>query len=110
LEDQQKKLSNIDMLLSNQTKSVMVELAKRDKTMSYLVSHKFLPYIRALIKRMDKTDEKMMKIEREEAEMDDKMKNMEKDAEVMDDKVMKIEKEEEVMDEIMKNIERDEDY
>lgn len=66
LEVQLDKLNKIDTILRNQKKMVQVEFRKRDKSMSYLVSKKLLPYIRSLIKRMDRMDEKMKKMEKEE--------------------------------------------
>ena len=67
LEDQQNKLNNIDTLLRNHERKVKSEFGQRDKSLSYLVSKKLLPYIRSLMKRMDKMDETMKKMEMEEA-------------------------------------------
>ena len=67
LEDQLNKLNNIDTLLRNHERKVKAEFGQRDKSLSYLVSKKFLPYIRSLMKRMDKMDETMKKMEWEEA-------------------------------------------
>ena len=67
LEDQQNKLNNIDTLLRNHERKVKSEFGQRDKSLSYLVSKKLLPYIRSLMKRMDKMDETMKKMEWEEA-------------------------------------------
>ena len=65
LENQLNQLNKIDMNLSSQKKRVKTEFDKRDKSMLYLVSKKFLPYIRSLISRMDGMDEKMKKMEKE---------------------------------------------
>ena len=64
LENQLNKLNKFDMSLSSHKVKVKVEFDKRDKSMLYLVSKKFLPYIRSLISRMDGMDEKMKKMEK----------------------------------------------
>ena len=65
LGNQLNKLNNMDMNLRSHERKVNGEFSKRDKSMLYLVSKKFLPYIRSLISRMDKVDEKLKKTDKD---------------------------------------------
>ena len=57
------KLDNLDLNMRSENKKVRGEFRKRDKSLFYMVSKKFLPYIRSLISRMDVIDEKLKKME-----------------------------------------------
>ena len=65
LGNQLNKLNNIDMNLRSHERKVNGEFSKRDKSMLYLVSKKFLPYIRSLISRMDGVEEKLKKMDKD---------------------------------------------
>ena len=65
LGNQLNKLNNIDMNLRSHERKVQAEFSKRDKSMLFLVSKKFLPYIRSLISRMDGVEEKLKKMDKD---------------------------------------------
>ena len=65
LGNQLNKLNNIDMNLRSHERKVQAEFSKRDKSMLFLVSKKFLPYIRSLISRMDRVEEKLKKMDKD---------------------------------------------
>ena len=65
LGNQLNKLNNIDMNLRSHERRVKAEFSKRDKSMLYLVSKKFLPYIRSLVSRMDGVDDRLKKMDKE---------------------------------------------
>ena len=57
------KLDNLDLNMRSENKKVRGEFRKRDKSLFYMVSKKFLPYIRSMISRLDVIDEKLKKME-----------------------------------------------